>query len=442
MISRRSLLGGAGVIVASLASGSSRASGRPPYGGSLVLRAPWPLGAIDPHRIDDATAALFGEALFDTLYSLDPAGVAVASLAEGDPEPDGPILRMRLRTGVTFASGAVMDGRAAAASISRARSHDASAWLSEIPAPRVDGNALVFRMQDAQKLVKALASPLVSIVPPRFSPERPDGTGPFRARLEAGSLVLTRNTLAAGGPALLDEIEVRHATDLAASLRAFEAGADDVGWLGSFLHEPRQGTRPFDAGAVGWAILRTGAEAAALDAPGMAQALADAVPHAALAPMVVGAPWPTGVAHWTGAPCDLLVRDDSPWLEEVARALAVALSSSTHEITTRPVPPAELARRRSTRAFSLLLDVARPAGPRGIGSLVGLAIADDPAVAAALVRRPPRGDSSPRTATRAMRVGVVGEVRLQGGRAPDVVLPPSVWGTGVDWGGAYRTRRS
>jgi hypothetical protein len=40
-----------------------------------------------------------------------------------------------------------------------------------------------------------------------------------------------------------------------------------------------------------------------------------------------------------------------------------------------------------------------------------------------------------------MRIGVVGEIRLQGGRAGDVVLPPSIWGRGVDWGGAFRARR-
>jgi hypothetical protein len=38
-----------------------------------------------------------------------------------------------------------------------------------------------------------------------------------------------------------------------------------------------------------------------------------------------------------------------------------------------------------------------------------------------------------------MRIGVVGELRLQGGRAPDIVLPPSPWGRGIDWGNAFRT---
>ena len=53
---------------------AARASARTPYGGRLVLHAPWPLAAIDPHRIDDATAAFFGPAVFDTLYARDPDG--------------------------------------------------------------------------------------------------------------------------------------------------------------------------------------------------------------------------------------------------------------------------------------------------------------------------------------------------------------------------------
>jgi peptide/nickel transport system substrate-binding protein len=443
MIGRRRFLAGSAALLASLAAHPAMARGRTPYGTSLTLHVPWPSGALDPHRIDDAMAAFFGDALFDTLYARDEGGALGASLAAGDPVPDRAGLRVTLRPGLRFASGTPLDARAAVASIARARAHDAAAWLVDVPAPRASGDALVFAMSDAHALVRALASPLVAIVAPRFAPERPDGTGPFRAETSAGALRLVRNGLAAGGPAFLDAIDARHAPDLATPLRAFESGADDVGWLGSFLHEPRQGARSFDAGAVAWAILRTGKQAGALDAPGTAQALADGVPHAALAPLVVGPPWDPGAARWTGAPCELLVADDAPWLVEVARALGVALGAPDHEVSVRPIPAAEIAARRASRAFALMLDVARPAGPDALGAVLGLATADDPAGALALARHPPRGDLghlAPRRITRAMRIGVVGEIRLQGGRAPDVVLPPSPWGRGVDWGGAFRTR--
>jgi peptide/nickel transport system substrate-binding protein len=444
MISRRALLRSATALALThLPHRAAFASSRVPYGGRLVLHVPWPLSSLDPHRVDDATAALFGEALFDTLYGPGEGGTLVPVLAEDDPHPDGGGLRVPLRTGVRFASGVPFDARAAAASLARARSRDAAAWLADVPAPRVDGSSLVFAMRDAHKLVRALAAPIVAVVPPRFTPERPDGTGPLRADMQPGAIVFGRNTLAAQGPSLLDVVEARHAPDLVTSLRAFESGADDIGWLGSFLHEPRAGARSFDGGFVAWAVLRTGRDAGALDAPGIAQALADGVPRAALASLVVGPP-STDVQRapvpWTGPPSDLLVRDDAPWLLELARALAVALSTPGHEVTPRGVPPADVATRRMARTFALLLDVARPLGPGSQGALLGLATADDVSSAMALARHPPRGDMLPRVAPRTMRLGVVAEIRLQGGRAPDVLLPPSAWGRGIDWGGAARRR--
>jgi peptide/nickel transport system substrate-binding protein len=446
MISRRALLWGAASIASPsfgsvVGMGEALARGRTPYGGRLALHVPWPVGSLDPHRIDDACAALFGDALFDTLYARGDSGEIIPSLAEADPEPEGTSLRVTLRTDLRFASGTPLDARAAAVSIARARSRDASAWLADVPAPRVDRNGLVFALRDPRRLARALASPLAAIVPARFNPERPDGSGPLRAEVQSGALLLVRNMHAASGPAFLDSIEARRAPDLVTSLRAFESGADDVGWLGSFLHEPRPGARSFDAGAVGWAILRTGRDAGALDARGTAQALADGVPHAALVSLVVGPAWDQGSAQWTGGPCELLVREDAPWLVEVARALAAALSSPSHEVVPRTLPAAELTQRRAARSFVLMLDIARPAGPGAFGALIGLATADDPASAVALVRHPPRGDLAPRIATRTMRLGVVGEIRLQGGRARDVVLPSSPWGRGVDWGSAFRTRR-
>jgi peptide/nickel transport system substrate-binding protein len=444
---RRRFVAGSLAAMACLATGGrgpreAWARGRTPYGAGLALHVPWPVASLDPHRIDDAMAAFFGEALFDTLYTRDATGALVASLAAADPRPTASGLVVALRPGLRFASGTPLDARAAAGAIARARAHDAGAWLADVPAPRATDEGLLFAMHDARALVRALASPLVAIVPPRFAPERPEGTGPFRAEPLAGALRLARNGLAAGGPAFLDAIEARRAADLAMPLRAFEIGTDDVGWLGSFLHEPRPGSRSFDAGAVAWAILRTGKQAGSLDAPGTAQALADGVPHAALAPLVIGPPWDQGAAVWTGAPADLLVRDDAPWLVEVARALAVAMSTPGHEIALRPIPAGDLAARRAARAFSLMLDVARPAGPDALGTLLGLATADDAATALALARHPPRGELAPRRATRSMRVGVVGEIRLQGGRGADVVLPPSRWGRGVDWGSAFRTRHT
>jgi len=446
VLGRRALLAGA-MAGATMVGGwgaprRAEARGRTLIGGRVALRVPFPLTAIDPHRLDDPAAAIFADTLFDTLYAKDESGALAPSLAEAEPEPEGAALRVRVRSGVRTAKGRPFDARDAAASIARARGSGARAWLADVPAPRVDGRSLVFAMRDAGRLVRALASPLVAMVPAGFSPEAPDGTGPMRHTTRGDAVVLARNPLAARGPSFLEEVVVRTAPDMAASLRAFESGTDDVGWLGSGLHEPRAGSRPFDLGSVAWAVLFTGKDAGTWDAPGVAQRLCDGIPHARLAHLAVGPAWvPDPAQGWGGAPTSLFVRDDAPWLVELARAIAATLSQPAHEVTARPVPANELASRRGARTHALLLDVVRPLQPGAFGAMVALATADASAVATSLVQRPPKlAEASARTLTRTLRCGVVGELRVQGGRAPDVVLSPASNGGGVDFGASTRSR--
>lgn len=435
---------GVGLGAAGLAGWAplARARGRSPVGGAVALRLPWSLATIDPHRLDDVAAALFGDALFDGLYAFGADGAPAPALAEGEPEPDGDGLRVRVREGLTTAHGRPLDARDVAYSLARARGAGAAAWLGDAPSPTRAGTTTVrFATRDAVRLTRALASPLAAIVPLPFAPERPDGTGPFRAERRGDALVLARNPRAARGPAFVDEITVRGAGDLASSLRAFESGADDVGWLGTGLHEPRPGARPFDAGACAWAVLRTGRDAGSWDAPGVAQRVADGILPSRLSFLVVGPAWRTDREEgWGGPPGEVVVRDDSPWLVELARAVAASLTRPGHELSARPLPPAELAQRRTQRSFALAVDVARPLAPGPLGALVGLATADDPTAAADLVRHAPRlaAATSPRSLTRTLRLGVLGDVRVQGGRVATLDLP--VGPAGWDLGGATLSR--
>ncbi len=112
----------------------------------------------------------------------------------------------------------------------------------------------------------------------------------------------------------------------------------------------------------------------------------------------------------------------------------------------RGVSAAQIAQLRASRAFSLLIDVARPLAATALGGFVGLATADDVDTVADVAAHAPRLDErtpsgpSPRALGRTMRVGVLGEVRVQGARAPEVWLPPS-FGGGFDLGDACRARR-
>lgn len=439
-LTRRAAL--AGVAALTLAS-TVQARGRTAVGGRAQLRVPWPLGTIDPHKLDDAAAAIFGGALFDGLYTYVDATNVTASLAESDPELSGDEVRVRLRAGVVTASGHPLTARDVTASIARARSLGAEAWLADVPSPKkLDDLTISFALRDPGKLARVLASPLLAIVPSGFSPAAPDGTGPMRADRRAGALVLSRNSRSARAPSFLDEVSVLAAPDLAASLRSFEAGTDDIGWLGLGLHEPRVGAKAFDAGACAWALLRTGTGAGTWDSPGNAQRLCDGIAPSKLAYLGLGAPWTADKDEgWGGAPCELIVRDDSPWLVELARAVAATLTRSGHEVVAKPITPSDFATKRGSRAYALAVDVSRPLAPGAAGALAGLSTSSDPTSAADAIRHPPRlGDVSARTLPRTLRVGILGEIRAQGGRIAELTLPNALDGAGVDWGAATRGR--
>jgi len=439
-ISRRAFVFAAATLAL---SSTARALPRLAVGGKVAMRVPWSLLAIDPHLTDDPAAAIFSAALFDSLYAVNAAGDPIPALAESLPESDGAGgLRVHMREGLVTAHGSAVDARDAVLAIARARSHGASAWLAALPVPKREGErSFTFATDDPQALARTLASPLTAIVPLAFDPARPDGTGPFRAERKDASLILTRNSHAALGPSLLDEIHVSPAADLADSLRAFESGADDLGWLGSGLHEPRAGAKAFDAGAVGWALLVVGRDGGSWDAPGIAQRVADGISPSRLSYLAIGQPWSqTSEQGWSGAPIDLLVSMSSPWLVELARAVAAAISRPSHEVTVRPISAADFASRRRSRSFALAIDMTRSFAPGGFASLVALASADPSSSAADLVRHPPKvAEVSPRVLTRTLRLGVLGEIRVQGGRIPDLALPTGR--PGIDWGTATRTKR-
>jgi len=442
-LSRRAALTGALAFVSSV-PGSAEARGRIVPGGRLTFRVPWPLDRIDPHDGSSVAGALFADACFDTLFVRDEAGAFVPSLAEHDAEPVGAEVRIIVREGLKTGRGRPIGARECAASIARARSSSLAGYLADIPPPRVDGRVLRFATKDMPRVVKALASPLAAIVPFGFTPDSPDGTGPFRAALRDGTLTLTRNPLSARGPAFLDEIVVSKAADMKASLRAFESGADDLGWLGMGLYEPRAGARPFDAGALAYVALFVGRDAGTWDSPGLAQRVCDSLPPARLQEFSLGPAWALDPGDgWQGPAGPLLVRDDAPWLVELARTVAGLLSRPGHELTAKPVPADELAQKRTSRLYTLAIDVVRPFQHGAFGTLVALTQASEPARARELTLHPPRyGDVPARTLTRTLRVGVLGEVRAQGGRAPDVLLPAGAQAPGLDLGAARRQKKA
>ena len=215
--------------------------------------------SIDPHRIDDATAAILGErALRAALRARTEGGGDRPRARRVGPRADARRPPRRdPRAGIRTARDRPIDARDALC-VDRARAHR-SARAAGSPTSRrrtLDGRgALVFptarrrRSSSRALAVAARRHPPRELLPraprrhralPRRSPRR-------RARPRRAARA--RPTV----PRSSTRSSCALSPDLAAPLRAFEAGEDAIGWLGSGLHEPRPGAKPFDFGAVAWA---------------------------------------------------------------------------------------------------------------------------------------------------------------------------------------------
>jgi peptide/nickel transport system substrate-binding protein len=446
LVSRRALLGGATALAALQSVRLGRAMGRVPIGGQLHLRVPWSTRVLDPHDGRNALAAFFGHAVADPVFALDSNARPYPTLAEGMPRIVAGETTVRLRAGLRTAHGKPLDGRDLAWSVARARAMGASGWLGPLDAAarssREDPLLVQFGAIDPDLLASLLASPLVALLPEGFSPRAPDATGGFAAVLSAAELALRRNAVGARGPSFLSEVIVESATELADSLRAFEAGHDDIGWLGLGLYGDRPGATRFDYGEVGWVVLATGKAAGRLHTPGVAQQLANAVPveqlrHLGLRPrrgLGAGALWSEGAAS-------VLVDETEPHLGLVAKSVASELSRPGHELVVGPTLPEELSRVLETGEFSLAVHAVRRAGPGPLATLIALASAERATLGRDLARHPPRlrATAEAHELTGTLRLGVLGGLGVSGGAGPGVLLAPAPAALGgLDLGSSYR----
>lgn len=406
-----------------LAAGRAQGRGRTPYGGTLRLNLPLGLRRVDPHDLFDLEASVLGSALFDSLFALDESGRPYPTLAAGLPEvvPGG--LQVSLRPNLKSATGRSVEPSDVEFSLKRASRGGARLLLQPFGTPRrARGrrDALLFPTGEPLPLARALASPLVAVVPRGFRPERPDGTGPFAITHQGAGMLLERNARAARGGAFLDAIDVRHSPDLAAALRAFEADEADVGWLASGLHRARQRAEQLDAGKLGWIVLATGRQLGPWAAPGVAQTVLDEAHLDSLSALglAVQRPKTSTLRLWRGPTTEVLVDAGTPQLLAIARALAEAMGGSGSGLTVNPVPASTLQVKKTTGDYGLLLEFVRVIG-RGPGddarALLTAASLTSAGGSARLDDRSLHASGEPLNGvTRRLQLGVVGALRLRG----------------------------
>lgn len=442
---RRTFVAGAVASAAYASVDDALALGRTAHGGWVGFHLPWQTRSIDPHDIRDSGAALFATAIADPLYALDAAGNVVPALAEGLPTKETRGTVVRLRHGLLTARKKPLDAKDVAVSIERARARGAAAMFIEIPTPalvKTDPLAVVFGSADPHKLARLLTLPIAAILPRNFDPFAPDGTGPFRADCSDKQLLLSRNRLAARGPAFLETVEVTRSTDLATSLRQFEAERSDLGWLGLGLHADRKGAVRFDCGRAAWVVLWIDPRIGSFGAPGVAQRLIDAISPGRLSHLGLGPlPPASGNLVWGGPPMELWVDEASAYMVEIAKTLGPILSQPGREITVVPLPRTEIVKRRGKGPVGLSLEVVRPITQGTQGAWLSLITADDPVRAKELAFKPPKfvPNAPARSLTQSLQLGVLGEVRITGGIAPDITLVRA--NENWDWGASFRKKR-
>ncbi len=444
-LDRRGFLALGGFLPSLFFARTARGDFKRQIGGRISFRLPWLLRGVDPHRLDDLGAQIFGPALFDALYTIrgEPRA-AVPALAATFPEVVDGGYELRLREGILSGGGKKISASDAAFSIERARSLSGTSFLSGFGPPGAKG-PLTVRFGKPEKkatpelastLARLLSSPLYAIVPSSFSAQAPDGTGPFRLEAKRDDLRFLRNPNAVLGISMLDEIQVTTASDLSASLRAFESGTDDLGWLGLGLYGARSGAARFDAGALADIVFLTGTKAPLWDVPGVPQEVVNGISATILRPFIAdAAPAKGAELRWGAGPVDLFTRED-PWLLELARAVAGSISKPGHTVTVKIWSDDERRARLRDRAFPLALDALRSIhDPRVAPGARAHALLS--AFAPQRVRElaDPFVPQDPRLITRTHRVGILAEAKIQGGVAPTLFFPTS---TGVDWGLAAR----
>ena len=241
----------AAVVATGLALGlalapSARGALPPHHGGRLTLPAPESVLEVDPARVSSHFEATLAEALFDGLYEVRGDGRVEPVLAEGPPQVEGTIARIRLRPGIRHHGGRALTARQVVRSILRVSSSPSASWL--LGAIAVENGRPVVREVDERtleiglarrglRIETVLAATPLAIVAGGNLRRAPIGTGAFRARLDGhGGLELAMFRFATDRAPWLNRVSFTAPRDRDEEVRAFELGRLDGSWWGRSVY--------------------------------------------------------------------------------------------------------------------------------------------------------------------------------------------------------------
>lgn len=382
------------------------------YGGRAQFSLPLATTSLDPHDPEDLTSALFGSSCFEPLYARSASGKPYPTLAESLPTLEKNRLTIRLRPDLVTARGEAISAERVVASL--ARSAGRLPYLKSLGGARTEGaGALSFPAGDPEALALRLALPGSALVGSKFNPRAVDATGAFRARLDASGIVFERNPNAPRGGALLDRVTLSTAT-LSESLRSFEAGTSDVGWLGAGLHEARRDGAPFRLNALGLVVALAGKRQARFFSEGVLQAALDGAEIPTLPSLGVTRENKPG-ARFIPPRASILCARECPQLVEIARSIAEAWSNGSSTIDLDIVPRDTFDARRAAGDFDLLVTFLQTSE---------LSTSDVHLSLVALAGAPlPTGNfvaEAPARLARRLRLGVVGQFAPTGFVDPEL----------------------
>ncbi len=237
-------------LMLGLAAGSAQAQ-QPKYGGTLTVGLAQDPLMVDPIRTGTFTERQFATPVYESLFDIDAKGNAVPFLAESyTVSDDQKTWRLKLRSGIKFHDGTVLDANAVVANLERTRNPENRCRCLTSLEDVVDVRAIdaqnveivLKRPNAAMATILAdaagvMVSPTAFKARPKEISTNPVGTGPFKfvEWIRGSRYVVEKNPdYWQPGKPYLDKLVFRGIQNTVTLEAAFQSGQTDILFQPSF----------------------------------------------------------------------------------------------------------------------------------------------------------------------------------------------------------------